>query len=356
MSNQKHRHHHHSSTKTRTESPPAPVPIYQQGCGVQFGDEDIDDGDDAGAWNMGGAPSAPSNVHFIGTPAAAASADEPELVPVMHPADLDIETRLGPTVPEDAHCYICNVVDQSDPGKMSDDVVELMNFIDAGRRTSGDMVKFAARVKAQFDARIRTPTNVIVNAQHTPGTVTPPPVGEDDVFLCETSTPTPTATVQVAEWTLRSIYNHIVHRDMSPGAQLDRGAALIDSMLDVLRRGGVFVADKTVLKPDNTAEMKNVQVGDRACAKVVALLRTSLAFNRARMEQFGGIAMRAPTGSSGTSNGSRGPGAITSANMKRVGGSNSKVLKRPAGAPSSTIAALNNPGNGTNRPVRTMFN
>jgi hypothetical protein len=281
-----------------------------------------------------------------------AQSNEPEYVPVRHPGDVETERKLGPHVPADEYCFICQIVDQSNIEKVGDKVIELMNFIDTGRRTCNDIVEFAGRVKDLFDKTIRLPTNTNLQVQQfqrapanndsmdpSVGESSPPLMPQDSPGAAAAAWAASVVVAPIKEWTLRSIINHMMKVDTSPIAQLDRGAIVIDRMIDVINNT-MFVADKTKVNADNTTEPQNIKLGDRECAKMVALLRTSLAFNKARLEQSSST-LRPTNNNSGTGPGTAvtragpsGQAALSSANLRRRAGNGGSTTKRPVAAAS----------------------
>jgi len=326
-------------------APLPPPPPRRGGGGGDFGDADDGLGDDSALFDAMQADA----------PALGGDAETPpsEIIPIVHPRDAQIEVELGPEGADDHVCYLCDVVDLSDPTRVDPKISNLVAFIaDKRRKAYSDPVKFARCVKARFNAEIREPQNALARARlnrrknaapkpplpirvppHQRRRMTHDPESSDidaddaldDVMVVAAEPPQPqppplTAdgdggdadeAEPVKDWTLRSIYDHITRHDKSPEAQNDHVADMMYNMLSVLHQNGVYVAKTEVAK---NPKPEDVRVETKAAAMIIAAARTLFTINKARGDTRGLVANGSGGGGGGVdSNHSATRGALTTA-------------------------------------------
>jgi hypothetical protein len=213
--------------------------------------------------------------------AGAADGGEKKLVSVIHPDQIDIETRLGPRSPDDDWCYLCDLVFQMNPDARPKEATDLMLQMTEQNASMRDKVDVAIYTQALYERTILGPVSRKASA---------------------------TGQTVLKKWTRRSIHNHLTKKASRASYRIDQGLDLVSRILESLDMGLWRAPKSKVNSKTKTADVKYLHLKKKNLIYIDKYLAKSIQLMAAREKL------------QGESDGSYGTGGRAGATSSKRGG------------------------------------
>ena len=159
-----------------------------------------------------------------------------QMVSVEHPDVYATEALLGPVSEDDDWCYLCESVSLHDTQTLGKEAKEIQDAITAGRpANSSNLVLFAKKIKTDYDQNIWQPAH-------------------DDALAAGRT------AISLRQWTLRSVYRHILDHDTSMAGVIDKVIHDLARCAGTLQGNGMYIAPKRKVRNGRVTKAVYVKI------------------------------------------------------------------------------------------------